>query len=187
MSDIRTDRRIAKTQAALSGAMFGLIGRLDWEEIGVSRICEEANVARSTFYLHFSSPTALLDDMISKVVGQLSEQSQGPLPVLEWLVDHVTSNRQIFQRTVVNARSSHVLDRFKAGVIKALICEQSVKGNAASPVRVAMVIGAAFEGLQQWAKGWYLADLSQLKADIRYLEAVMLAQHPADRRMKLDE
>lgn len=154
--------------------MFQLIGRHDWEEISVSRICEEANVARSTFYLHFGSPTALLDDMISKAVGQLSEQTQGPLPVLEWLVDHVTSNRTIFQRTVVNARSSHVLDRFKAGVIKALICEKSAKGSTASPVRIAMVIGATFEGIQQWAKGWKLSELPRLKKDIRQLEAILL-------------
>ena len=174
LSDIRTDRRIAKTREALSGAMFRLIGRHDWEEIGVSRICEEANVARSTFYLHFNSPTELLDDMIAKVVGQLSEQSPEPLPVLEWLVDHVTSNRPIFYRTVVTARSSHVLGRFKAGVIKALISEHGAKGSCASPTRVAMLIGAAFEGLQHWAKGWNLSELPQLKEDIRRLEAITL-------------
>lgn len=174
LSDIRTDRRIAKTRTALSGAMFRLIARFDWEEISVSRICEEANVARSTFYLHFGSPTALLDDTISKVVGQLSEQAQGPLPVLEWLVDHVTSNRPIFQRTVVNARSSHVLDRFKAGMIKALISEHGAKGSSASPTRVAMLIGAAFEGIQHWARGWNLSDIPQLKEDIRRLDAIML-------------
>jgi AcrR family transcriptional regulator len=174
LSDIRTDRRIAKTRAALSGAMFRLIGQHDWEEIGVSRICEEANIARSTFYLHFDSPTELLDDMISKVVGQLSEQSPEPMPVLEWLVDHVTSNRPIFQRTVVNARSSHVLDRFKAGVIRALISEHGAKASSASPIHIAMLIGAAFEGIQYWAKGWNLSELPQLKADIRRLEAITL-------------
>ena len=174
MSDIRNDRRIAKTRSALSGAMFRLIGRNDWEEISVSRICEEANVARSTFHLHFASPAELLDDKISKVVAQLSEQSQGPLPVLEWLVDHVTSNRPIFHRTVVNARSSHVLDRFKAGVIKALLCEHEARDVRASPTRVAMLIGAAFEGIQHWAKSWNLSELPQLKEDIRRREAIML-------------
>lgn len=153
--------------------MFRLIGHRDWEDIGVSRICEEANIARSTFYLHFDSPAALLDDMIAKEMGQLSEQALGSLPVLEWLVDHVTSNRPIFQRTVVNARSSQVFDRFKAGAIKALIHEHNVKGGRASPTHVAMLIGAAFEGLQQWSKNWNLSELPQLKQDIRKLEAAL--------------
>lgn len=175
LSEIRIDRRIEKTRAALSGAMFRLIGLHDWEEISVSRICAEANIARSTFYLHFASPTELLDDRIATVIGQLSAQSQEPLPVLEWLVDHVTSNRPIFQRTVVNARSSYVLDRFKAGMIKALLREHEARGGGASPTRVAMLIGAAFEGLQQWARGWNHAELPQLKEDIGKLEAILIS------------
>ena len=181
-SDIRADRRIEKTQAALSAAIFRLIGKHDWEEISVSRICAEANVARSTFYLHFASPTALLDDIITKVVVALADQASEPLPVLEWLVDHITSNRAIFHRTVVAARSSHVIDRFKAGVIKALISEHAVKGAAASPIRLAMLIGGTFEAIQYWAKTWNLVELPQLRSDIRCLEAALLARNLPDRR-----
>lgn len=173
MSDNIRDRRIEKTRGALSGAMFRLIASRDWQDISVSIICDEANVARSAFYLHFSSPTDLLDAKIAEVIGRLSTPASSPLPVLEWLVDHVAENRAIFQRTVINARSSHVLDRFKAGMIEALISEHGAKGSSATPTRVAMLIGAAFEGIQHWAKGWNLSELPLLKADIRRLESIM--------------
>lgn len=173
LSDNRRDRRVEKTRGALSEAMFRLIKTHDWQEISVSLVCDEANVARSTFYLHYSSPTALLDEKIAAIIGQLAHGAASPLPVLEWLVDHVSENRAIFQRTVTNARTSFVFDRFKAGLVAALLSEHRAKGSSLSPLRTAMLIGGAFEALQHWAKVWRLAEVPQLKREIRRLEQLL--------------
>lgn len=172
-SDAPADRRIEKTRAALAAAMFRLIGRCDWDEIGVTLICAEANVGRSTFYLHFSSPTALLDHLIATVVARIPGRPDGPMPVLEWLVDHVAENRAVFRHTVTTARSSHVLDRFRAGIVAALLADAGLSSGDAAAIRVAMLIGAAFEGLQHWSRRWRPDELPQLKQDLRKLEAAL--------------
>src|SRR5258708_21741373 len=49
------DRRIELTRAILRHALSSLILKKGYEAISITDICEAANVARSTFYAHFSS------------------------------------------------------------------------------------------------------------------------------------
>ena len=90
------DRRIARTRQAIRMALFRLIGSYDWQDISISKLCHEADVARSTFYLHYASPTEVLDESISEIVAAFSVDSTSTIPVLEWLVDHVAANGQFF-------------------------------------------------------------------------------------------
>jgi AcrR family transcriptional regulator len=49
------DRRIARTRAMLQHAMNSLIMKKGYEAITIKDICDTANVARSTFYAHYTS------------------------------------------------------------------------------------------------------------------------------------
>ena len=49
------DRRIARTRAALQHALSSLILKKGYEAITIKDICDAANVARSTFYAHYTS------------------------------------------------------------------------------------------------------------------------------------
>ena len=57
----KLDRRIVKTRTALRGALLELLQYNSWNIINVRMICGEANIARSSFYLHFENKLALLD------------------------------------------------------------------------------------------------------------------------------
>jgi AcrR family transcriptional regulator len=59
MKKTGVDRRIARTRAGLQHALIALILRKGYDAITVADICAEANVGRSTFYLHFASKEAL--------------------------------------------------------------------------------------------------------------------------------
>jgi AcrR family transcriptional regulator len=54
------DRRIARTQAAMRGALMRLLRRRPYVEITVQEILHEANIGRSTFYAHCSGKDQLL-------------------------------------------------------------------------------------------------------------------------------
>ena len=56
----RSDKRTARIVHALAEAVLRLLSQTGWDGLTVSKICDEADVARSTFYLHFRSP----DDVI---------------------------------------------------------------------------------------------------------------------------
>jgi len=48
-----TDRRIKKTEAAIQAAFSKLLSEMSMEEITVKRLCETADINKSTFYLHY--------------------------------------------------------------------------------------------------------------------------------------
>ncbi|MGJ3238152.1 MAG: TetR/AcrR family transcriptional regulator [Anaerolineae bacterium] len=56
----KVDRRIQRTRAALRDALMRLIITKGYDEITIQEITDEANVARTTFYLHFNTKDDLL-------------------------------------------------------------------------------------------------------------------------------
>ncbi len=61
MTDVKkVDRRIQRTRALLRDALMRLIIRKGYDEITIQDITDEANVARTTFYLHFADKDELL-------------------------------------------------------------------------------------------------------------------------------
>lgn len=56
----KTDRRIERTRILLRDALMSLIEERGYHEITVQDITDRANVARTTFYLHFKDKDELL-------------------------------------------------------------------------------------------------------------------------------
>lgn len=55
------DRRSRKTRSQLMAGMLELMHSRPWETVSVQDLCDAADIARSTFYLHFSGKDALVD------------------------------------------------------------------------------------------------------------------------------
>jgi AcrR family transcriptional regulator len=64
-----TDRRAAVEARILEATERLLAGGASFTELGVQRLAQEAGVARSTFYLHFSDKTALLLRLTGPLAG----------------------------------------------------------------------------------------------------------------------
>lgn len=62
------DRRIERTRKALSAALHSLVAYRTYDEISLSDILTEANVGRSTFYLHFRDKDDLLLSTVADVM-----------------------------------------------------------------------------------------------------------------------
>lgn len=70
----KLDRRVRRSQDRLFGALLKLIHEKRYEDITVSEIAERADVARGTFYLHYSDKDALLLSSLDRLVEDISEQ-----------------------------------------------------------------------------------------------------------------
>lgn len=163
------DRRLAKTRNALAQAMFQLMQEKDWDAIAVQDICDAADVARSSFYAHFDSKVALLDHMIAgALAAALAQRKSGnePLALLAWVIDHVTENRGLFQRTSRKGGAQTVMMRFKAALLEELTENLKMAGIASPPVRAAFLLGGTFDALLDWSKSWNMAKLPALKSEI---------------------
>src|SRR5688572_15483761 len=73
----KVDRRIQRTRTLLRDALMRLIIRRGYDEITIQDITDEANVARTTFYLHFSDKDDLLFSTMRDVYEDLFARVEG--------------------------------------------------------------------------------------------------------------
>lgn len=63
------DRRITKTKAAIKEAFFSIIKDKKSSKITVTEIANRANIDRKTFYLHYDSPEAIMDEFYKNLIN----------------------------------------------------------------------------------------------------------------------
>lgn len=118
----KTDRRVRKTQQALSDALVALILEKGYDDITIKEITDRADVAHATFYRHYRDKDELLRRKLEEVVGEIEALtreptlqdaegylifkhaqensslyrillgSQGTLQVRKWLKDQIAAN-----------------------------------------------------------------------------------------------
>lgn len=74
------DARMLRTRAALEAALLALVERKPFDEITVRDIVAEAGVGYATFFRHYPSKAALLDDIAAEQIGNLMALS---VPAME--------------------------------------------------------------------------------------------------------
>ena len=153
------DRRAARTRLALTEALIELLGERGWDDIAVQDVCERADVARSTFYLHYDGKEALLQGGLDNLRAMLRANAPPPTDgASRWngfrfvagLVDHARENRLIF-RSVVGRRSGHaVQQRFRETLVR-LIEDELPPGQGCLPDDArARCLGALLSELLGW-------------------------------------
>jgi AcrR family transcriptional regulator len=178
MSKRKPDRRIEKTKSSLALGLFKLMQQKAWNSISIQELCDEANVARASFYGHFDSKLALLDFLIAEVFEKqisskaTSTESKAYIVFLTWLVDHVTSSRALFSKIANEPEALPVLDRFKRALLKRFSEALRTDGISVDDAGITFVMGGIFDCLLSWAKRWRAAELPNLR--IRILEMARL-------------
>lgn len=168
------DRRVQRTQRALSEALHGLMAEKTWDEISVQDICERADVGRSTFYMHFSSKEKLLVSGFEGLRRELRMQQAGTghrgtgrLPFAHGLIEHAYENQRVF-RGAIGKRSGYVVQRrfreMVAGMVREDLASLALTGWRLDAA-VHFVTGAFVELLTWWIDG----RRSQQPADIEVL------------------
>jgi AcrR family transcriptional regulator len=114
------DRRARRTRALLSGALIELILERGWEAIGVRELCARADVARSTFYLHFRNKEELLEDgfnalreTIREVASTRTLRDTGRFGFVEGVANHIFENRTMFLALVGGNGGGIVREKFR--------------------------------------------------------------------------
>jgi len=106
-----TDRRIARTHNMLTEALVSLLGKYEWSDINVQQICDEADIARSTFYSHFENKQELYDFGFARLEAHIknavAEKATGrsldgnrKFGFLPELLEHIKQHQPIFCNSV---------------------------------------------------------------------------------------
>ncbi len=94
MADIRakkTDRRVVRTRNAIREAFCELLLETNYSKITITSLAKRADVDRKTFYTHYSSIEALLEDVVRTQV----EESLHGLGFADLTADHAAFTRRL--------------------------------------------------------------------------------------------
>lgn len=110
------NRRTRMTRKMLQGALLDLLEEQPLSKINVSKLCERADLNRSTFYAHFKSPQDLLNN-IRDTLQQQAPQFELSAPLEDKLSRYLSYIRE-------NGRTFHILfhlnESFQEEMIRAL-------------------------------------------------------------------
>ncbi len=98
----KEDVRIVKTRDRLAKALFQMASRKKLRSISISELCKKAEVNRNTFYSHYESVEALIDEIESNFIADIYNQlnisektTQNVTDLLISVLDVVKKNKEI--------------------------------------------------------------------------------------------
>lgn len=98
----KTDRRTLYTQQVIKDALLELLASKTFAQIRVTELCRQAEITRSTFYLHYDS----LNDLLNQVIDDALQLT--PL-VTDLDVSDVTAMIPVCQRFGDNPKYRHLM------------------------------------------------------------------------------
>lgn len=125
----REDRRVTRTRSALRQAFRDLVEEKGYEAVTIEDITEQANLGRTTFYLHYhDKEDLLLEDFADKLFALVENVS--PRPIIQWFskgennivkaeFEMVLKSADLFQ-AITQVQSNAVYNRFRDIHIKAV-------------------------------------------------------------------
>lgn len=101
--------KIRNTKKALAKSLIKLLQEKPVTQIDVSELCKNANLNRTTFYNHYNSIYALLDEMVSEffknvkkyLADSIDEKSENTAAKIALMLKYLKQNRH-FVRTIMN-------------------------------------------------------------------------------------
>lgn len=185
MEDFKIDLRIVKTKKNLYESLLRLMATHAFEEIKVSKICEEAMINRSTFYAHFEDKYALFNSLILDLKDSLKSEldknesilgTKGYyMQLIRLLLDHVEEKKDIYTTVMVYNRNSVAMDMIysalKEDVLNRLNQEKKVENlKVPSDFVSNFYLGAIFQVGMEWIRSKCAYSKEEI---IRYLEILI--------------
>ena len=101
--------KIRNTKKALAKSLIKLLQEKPVTKIDLSELCKNANLNRTTFYNHYNSIYALLDEMVSEffknvkkyLADSIDEKSENTAAKIALMLKYLKQNRD-FVRTIMN-------------------------------------------------------------------------------------
>jgi AcrR family transcriptional regulator len=177
------DRRAARTQKALHGALMSLILRKGYEAITIQDIIDEADVGRSTFYAHYTGKEDLLRSGFQTLRAELAEaqrttraKTEGspgePLGFSLALFDHASGYTDVY-RALVGGRGGVVavneIRRILSELVRKELPAAQDNGAVSRELVVQFVVGAFLAVLTWWLERRPRLAPSQVDAMFRSL------------------
>ena len=123
---VKNNRRAQMSRLLLRTALVELMQKKPFSEITIKEICEQADLNRTTFYLHYTDQFALLSDVENEVYQKTLETLKNVKPaadapgMIETFLQYIKSNASLFRILFFDAGSEQFRSRFIENTLKSL-------------------------------------------------------------------
>lgn len=163
-----TDARQVRTRAKLLQAMLALLERGPFEAITVRALAAEAEVGYATFFRHYASKEALLDDLAA---GEISELLARAMPLLfaassrhacVALFEAIAGRKALWRALLTGGAAPRLREQFIAQARRLARDTPMLADAAACPIdlRVTFATSATIEII-----GWWLRQPEELPVE----------------------
>ena len=171
----KENQRITLTRRLLQEGLLRLLSTNKLENISVTALCKEAGINRATFYNHYASPTALLNEMEQQLVSQLKLITRTPNSI-EDIADQM---EQYCTKLKENAKLVEILVRYHADRdLEEIITKLTeyyeknrldVNKTVMDPDTTHLVSTFLYAGSYQLVQEWLLRDIDKTPKEIAQL------------------
>ena len=167
----RLDRRQRKSRAALQGALATLIGQKPYAEITIDDVAATADVARATFYAHYTDKADLLASATQRLIDELAADvapASWTGAGTDWTYDgggllallrHIERNRDLYKLVITGEGGPlprrEVIDTLRKTATGVFVVAEQSGRPPRQPLEltVATFVGALLAVLEDWIDG----------------------------------
>lgn len=172
----KADPRIERTRARLRAALIELMQERPYDAVTVQDVLDRANVGRTTFYAHYTSKDAVLEDGLQHLGRALRARAATCLPgPLSWslaMFEHVEEHRRL-NRALVGRRSHALVQQKIRAIVTAIAREELAPQASAIDVPMEMlvehVVGSFLSVMTWWLDHRTGLEPAQIDAVFRSL------------------
>jgi len=146
----RTQRRVARTKAAIEDAFVQLVLEHGYEQVAVEDISGRADLARATFYAHYSNKEAVLFSVFNRLIEDLMQR-----------IAYQSGPWNEVRRDAIQAAYKHAAempDLYRACLSDA----RTQQSRVPIPLMARAFVGAHVAVLEAWLAGELTGDVEQL-------------------------
>ena len=170
----RTQRRVARTKAAIEDAFVQLVLERGYDRVAVEDICDRADLARATFYAHYPNKEAVLLSVSSRLTEELMDRIAyrgGPWNVVRRdaiaaAYRHAAEQPDLYRACMSDARTRQAylstLSRYAEQNFADRLDALGRQPRLPVPVMARGFVGAHLAILEAWLAGELTGDIDEL-------------------------
>lgn len=156
------DRRLRKTETAIQNAFVKLILADGYEALKISDLIQEADINKSTFYLHYNSllgvSYALEDQLVSDLLECWNSSSGALEERLDLLLSAISKDKKKYL-TVIAVSDGHFFKKLESSFKNFFSPLLGLKSDKeTSTYEFSFLFGGVYGAIRKWVLGTNRAD-----------------------------
>jgi AcrR family transcriptional regulator len=170
----RTQRRVARTKAAIEDAFVQLVLERGYDRVAVEDITDRADLARATFYAHYPNKEAvqfsvfnrLTEDLVQRLAGQGGPSNMVHRDAISAAYKQGAEMPDLYRACLSDARTrqAHLstLSRYAEQNFRDRLTARGKQPRVPVPVMARAFVGAHVAILEAWLAGELDGDVEEL-------------------------